>query len=110
MHPQALFALPSFTTAQNRLFISYQCGDITRSWMDKNNSATHSLFSHTNSSVLIIVVGFVGFLKCEEMPVRNREELEYERSDAAANLLYRFSSSSCVIQPQHSSLIQIIVE
>ncbi|KAF7557264.1 hypothetical protein G7Z17_g800 [Cylindrodendrum hubeiense] len=37
-------------------------------------------------------------------------EVEYERSVAASNLVYRFSRPSYVVQPAHASEVQIIVQ
>ncbi|KAL9126685.1 MAG: hypothetical protein Q9217_004296 [Psora testacea] len=52
----------------------------------------------------------VRFFKSEQIPVYTSGELEYERSVATANLLYRFSRPACVVQPERSSHVQIIVK
>ncbi|KAG0133176.1 hypothetical protein HOY82DRAFT_269424 [Tuber indicum] len=52
----------------------------------------------------------VSFLKYEEIPVYEPGEVEYERSVAVANLLYRYSRPTCVVQPLRSSDVQIIVK
>ena len=48
--------------------------------------------------------------KSEKIPVYNPGEEEYERSVATANLLYRYTRPACVVQPEHSSHVQIIVK
>ncbi|KAF4963501.1 hypothetical protein FSARC_8491, partial [Fusarium sarcochroum] len=52
----------------------------------------------------------VGFFKSKKIPVHTPGELEYERSVANANLLYRFARPACVAQPEHESHVRIIVQ
>ncbi|KAM0260182.1 hypothetical protein ACHAQJ_002948 [Trichoderma viride] len=51
----------------------------------------------------------IQLFKDEEIPVYAVGELEYERSVATANLLYRFARPDCVVQPKRASQVQIIV-
>ncbi|KAF4436165.1 hypothetical protein F53441_13309 [Fusarium austroafricanum] len=43
----------------------------------------------------------VGFFKRNKVPVYLPGELEYEKSVANPNLLYRFARPACVVQPEH---------
>ncbi|KAF9766546.1 hypothetical protein IL306_001032 [Fusarium sp. DS 682] len=52
----------------------------------------------------------VGFFKGKKIPVYTPGELEYEKSVANANLLYRFDRPACVVQPEHESHVRIIVQ
>ncbi|KAG5809308.1 hypothetical protein H9Q74_005683 [Fusarium xylarioides] len=52
----------------------------------------------------------VGFFRGKKIPVYTPGELEYEKSVANANLLYRFERPGCVIQPEHESHVRIIVD
>ncbi|PNP58216.1 hypothetical protein FNYG_15134 [Fusarium nygamai] len=52
----------------------------------------------------------VGFFRRKKIPVYTPGELEYEKSVANANLLYRFERPGCVIQPEHESHIRITVD
>ncbi|KAL7760912.1 hypothetical protein ACKLNR_007447 [Fusarium oxysporum f. sp. zingiberi] len=52
----------------------------------------------------------VGFFRGKTIPVYTPGDLEYEKSVANANLLYRFDRPGCVIQPEHESHVRIIVQ
>ncbi|KAF5616069.1 6-hydroxy-D-nicotine oxidase [Fusarium tjaetaba] len=52
----------------------------------------------------------VGFFRGKKIPIYTAGELEYEKSVANANLLYRFERPGCVIQPEHESHIRIVVD
>jgi len=52
----------------------------------------------------------VGVFKSKKIPVYEPEDEEYQRSVAVANLLYRFTRPSCVVQPENSSQVQTIVK
>ncbi|KAF5658404.1 6-hydroxy-D-nicotine oxidase [Fusarium circinatum] len=52
----------------------------------------------------------VGFFRGKKIPVYTPGELEYEKSIANSNLLYRFERPGCVIQPEHESHVRIIVK
>ncbi|KAF5673261.1 6-hydroxy-D-nicotine oxidase [Fusarium denticulatum] len=52
----------------------------------------------------------VGFFRGKKIPVYTPGELEYEKSVANSNLLYRFERPGCVIQPEHESHVRIIVD
>ncbi|WKT38333.1 FAD-binding, type PCMH, subdomain 2 [Fusarium oxysporum f. sp. vasinfectum] len=52
----------------------------------------------------------VGFFRGKKIPVYTPGDLEYEKSVANANLLYRFDRPGCVIQPEHESHVRIIVQ
>ena len=49
-------------------------------------------------------------LKDLKLPVYGPDELEYQRSVAVANLLYRFTRPVCVVQPKDSSEIRTVVK
>ncbi|KAF5611930.1 6-hydroxy-D-nicotine oxidase [Fusarium subglutinans] len=52
----------------------------------------------------------VGFFRGKKIPVYTPGELEYEKSVANSNLLYRFERPGCVTQPEHESHVRIIVK
>ena len=52
----------------------------------------------------------VKLFKSKKIPVFEPGELEYERSVATPNLLFRFSRPDCVIQPETASHVQAIIE
>ncbi|RGP72033.1 6-hydroxy-d-nicotine oxidase [Fusarium longipes] len=52
----------------------------------------------------------VGFFKGRKIPVYTAGELEYEKSVANSNLLYRFDRPACVVQPEHESHVRIVVK
>ncbi|KAF5644915.1 6-hydroxy-D-nicotine oxidase [Fusarium sp. NRRL 52700] len=52
----------------------------------------------------------VGFFRGKKIPVYTPGELEYEKSVANANLLYRFVRPGCVVQPEHESHVRIVVQ
>ncbi|RSL92913.1 hypothetical protein CEP52_013569 [Fusarium oligoseptatum] len=51
----------------------------------------------------------VGWFKSKKIPVHTPGEVEYERAVANSNLLYRFARPACVLQPEHTSHIRIII-
>ncbi|CVL03065.1 related to 6-hydroxy-D-nicotine oxidase [Fusarium proliferatum] len=51
----------------------------------------------------------VGFFRGKKIPVYTPGDLEYEKSVANSNLLYRFDRPGCVIQPEHESHVRIVV-
>ena len=52
----------------------------------------------------------IRLFRSEEILVYEPGDVEYERSVAVANLLYRFSRPDCVVQPAHPSDVQVIVK
>jgi len=52
----------------------------------------------------------VGYFKGRKIPVYTAGELEYEKSVANSNLLYRFDRPACVVQPEHEYHVRVIVE
>lgn len=52
---------------------------------------------------------FVNKLRYEEIAVFVPGDVEYERSVATANLLYRYSRPGCVVQPKRASQVQLVV-
>ncbi|KAJ4108694.1 hypothetical protein NW768_012171 [Fusarium equiseti] len=52
----------------------------------------------------------VGYFKGRKIPVYTAGELEYEKSVANSNLLYRFDRPACVVQPEHEYHVRIIVD
>ncbi|KAG8668362.1 hypothetical protein FPOAC1_007741 [Fusarium poae] len=52
----------------------------------------------------------VGYFKGRKIPVYTAGELEYEKSVANSNLLYRFDRPACVVQPEHEYHVRVVVE
>ncbi|KAE8147148.1 hypothetical protein BDV25DRAFT_169381 [Aspergillus avenaceus] len=52
---------------------------------------------------------FVATLKKRRVPVHLPGELDYERSVATSNLLYRFSRPDCVVQPEVFEHVQTVI-
>ncbi|KAK5996764.1 Cannabidiolic acid synthase-like protein [Cladobotryum mycophilum] len=52
----------------------------------------------------------IEIFQSEDIPVFKPGEVEYERSVATANLLYRFARPGCVVQPARASQVETIVK
>ncbi|PUU76799.1 hypothetical protein B9Z19DRAFT_1194469 [Tuber borchii] len=63
-----------------------------------------------DSSMVSKMDSIIRLFRSEEILVYEPGDVEYERSVAVANLLYRFSRPHCVVQPTHSADVQIIVK
>lgn len=53
---------------------------------------------------------FIQALQSNNIPVFKPGDVEYERSIAIANLMYRFARPGCVVQPESSSHVQTVVK
>jgi FAD/FMN-containing dehydrogenase len=51
----------------------------------------------------------VEVLKSKKIPIFEPGNVEYERSVATANLLYRFARPACVVQPERTSQVQTVI-
>ncbi|RYP68526.1 hypothetical protein DL771_006603 [Monosporascus sp. 5C6A] len=54
--------------------------------------------------------GLMEIITHPAIPVFNPGEVEYERSVAVPNLLYRFSRPTCVVQPEGTAHVQTIIK
>jgi hypothetical protein len=62
-----------------------------------------------SSTAMDKVKDIIQFFKDEEIPVYAVGELQYEKSVATANFLYRFARPDCVVQPKRISQVQTVV-
>ncbi|KAI1109364.1 hypothetical protein F5Y14DRAFT_29984 [Nemania sp. NC0429] len=56
------------------------------------------------------IAALIQILRSKQVPVFVRGEVEYERSVATANLLYRFARPECVVQPRDSADVRLVVK
>lgn len=79
---------------------------VKKAYQKKDNAAAYK----RRRAKVKFPADIITLLKTRKRPVYLPNEIEYERAVAHANLLYRFSRPTCIVQPENAAQVQHLVK